>query len=607
MYIKIDSGEKGANTGTVAPLVRYLEKEDRSAKPPRKPLFFDQHSQTIPSDKVTSAIDANTKKLTRKDEKYFMISICPSQRELQHIGGDAQKLIQYARVVMGHYAQGFQRNVTADDLLYFGKVEYTRPFRSTDAAVQQQHVPAGTPKPGLQLHVHIIVSRKDAQGQRKLSPNTNHKQNKGTFQGGFHRKGFFLAAEQAFDRLFAYPRAPHESLTYGRAVPPPEPLDPLVLPLQKALLKARADRPSVALYALRLHRAGITLRLGPAGVAYHVAPRALPLPQPKALPAELDTQQTEHLLARGYTDLLEEREQQVACRGQLLLVKNKAGHTAVSFLLQRHVPTVFAGRPLSAAEQAQLCQRGYTAPLTGFYSRAGRPFTGRLYFDAHNVLHLSFGEAHAPLCPPLTKADDAAAARFVFPKTYMDVTLTPQLCAQLRSPARESEVLEKIVYRYPLADHLHLDAWGKVQHGLPVQLEAGYVVHERALSPAAKLDYSEADTEAVQAALQREAEATAADKALITAVMGRDYAAIGKALQAGASPTLFSAEEYALFPKTLQQALEKPPQTSARHATPTFWQGLRSFFRTTAATPPVPPLDERRKKKRKKNLDPNLN
>ena len=182
MHIKIDQGEKGKNTGTVAPLVQYLEKESA--------CFFDQHRSQITREEVIHAIDHNTKKLGRNDEKYFMITISPSASELHYIQNDVEKLMTYARAVMECYAQGFQRGIAAKDLLYFGKIEYTRAFKERDAEVQHGWVPAETPKPGMQTHIHIIVSRKDQSQRLKLSPNTNHKRNRGTFQGGFSSSAF---------------------------------------------------------------------------------------------------------------------------------------------------------------------------------------------------------------------------------------------------------------------------------------------------------------------------------------------------------------------------------------------------------------------------------
>ena len=83
MHLKIDSGEKGQHTATVQPLVRYLEKEDRACEQP--PVFFDQSRSAVPSEEVIKVIDGNTKKLGCKDEKYFMLTISPSEKELRHL------------------------------------------------------------------------------------------------------------------------------------------------------------------------------------------------------------------------------------------------------------------------------------------------------------------------------------------------------------------------------------------------------------------------------------------------------------------------------------------------------------------------------------------
>ncbi len=65
------------------------------------------------------------------------------------------------------------------------------------------------------MHCHLIVSRKDQAGKKKLSPLTNHKNTtKGTVKGGFDRKNLFQQAEQGFDKLFSYQRQLTETFEY---------------------------------------------------------------------------------------------------------------------------------------------------------------------------------------------------------------------------------------------------------------------------------------------------------------------------------------------------------------------------------------------------------
>ena len=65
------------------------------------------------------------------------------------------------------------------------------------------------------MHCHLIVSRKDQTGKKKLSPLTNHKNTKnGVVKGGFDRVNLFQQAEQGFDKLFGYDRQQSESFDY---------------------------------------------------------------------------------------------------------------------------------------------------------------------------------------------------------------------------------------------------------------------------------------------------------------------------------------------------------------------------------------------------------
>src|SRR5690606_22339580 len=116
-----------------------------------------------------------------------MVTISPSEKELRHIQNNTEQLKDYARAVMEEYAAAFDRGITGADLVYFGKIEHGRKFTGADQAVQLGLVAEGSQKPGLHTHVHIIVSRKDKSQRLKLSPETNHRANRGNFQGGFDK------------------------------------------------------------------------------------------------------------------------------------------------------------------------------------------------------------------------------------------------------------------------------------------------------------------------------------------------------------------------------------------------------------------------------------
>ena len=76
----------------------------------------------------------------------------------------------------------------------------------------------GMKKPGLQTHVHIVVSRKDITNRFSLSPGSKYMESESKLSGktvkrGFKRDQFFEKAEKTFDRLFGYDRNYVETYT----------------------------------------------------------------------------------------------------------------------------------------------------------------------------------------------------------------------------------------------------------------------------------------------------------------------------------------------------------------------------------------------------------
>lgn len=203
------------NKGSAAELSQYLEKENQGKAPHEKEWFFSHDSDKVGAHQVVEALDNNKAKLKKKDAKFYLVNISPSQKELAWIGHDPQKLKTYARKVMDAYARNFNRDIRGEDLMYFGKIEYERRYKGTDPLVQQRKVKSGELKPGDQRHIHIVVSRKDRYNQKQFSPLSNHIHTKsGPIKGGFNRKAFYMEAERQFDKLFDYPRTPEETFLY---------------------------------------------------------------------------------------------------------------------------------------------------------------------------------------------------------------------------------------------------------------------------------------------------------------------------------------------------------------------------------------------------------
>ena len=213
MNVKIAGGSKGvyANQGSCTGLVNYLQHEDlellKAGK--KQELFFDQARDNIRGLEVIKRIDANRAQLGKADAKYYSVIFSPSVKELQHLSSgkpaeQSEKLKAYIRKeAMSEYATGFGKGLTADDILYFGKIHYERGNKGQEN----------------QLHVHLIVSRKDMGNKKKLSPMTNHRgTEKGAVKGGFNREAFVSGIENRFDKSTGYARDLSESFAYCKSV-----------------------------------------------------------------------------------------------------------------------------------------------------------------------------------------------------------------------------------------------------------------------------------------------------------------------------------------------------------------------------------------------------
>lgn len=216
-YVNVTKSEAGGNTGSSSGLVAYLEKENLHQPQTHQERWFNQERDNIRPEEVQKGIDTNVAKLKKTEAKFFLVNISPSEKELAHLGNDPKKLKEYAREVMDQYAQNFKKGIGGEDLRYYGKVEYNRYYKFTDAEVQAGDRKRGEIKEGNHLHVQVIVSRKDHENQMLLSPLNNSSGRNQTHSqkfGQFNQVNFKQSAEQAFDRGFNYQREKEESFGY---------------------------------------------------------------------------------------------------------------------------------------------------------------------------------------------------------------------------------------------------------------------------------------------------------------------------------------------------------------------------------------------------------
>lgn len=106
-------------------------------------------------------------------------------------------------VFIPEYAKNFNKGLSEADIKFYGKIHFDRSRSDNE----------------LNMHCHLIVSRKDQSNKKKLSPLTNHKNTKnGAIRGGFDRVNLFQQAEQGFDKLFGYNRQQSESFDYHNTI-----------------------------------------------------------------------------------------------------------------------------------------------------------------------------------------------------------------------------------------------------------------------------------------------------------------------------------------------------------------------------------------------------
>lgn len=233
MFINITASETGNNKGSSGALVNYLEKENRLQLEKARGLshenWFNGSANDIRRQEVRLKIDHNIAKLGRNDSKFFLINISPSQKELAHLfakygeAGAKEKLKEFSIKVMDEYARNFKRPGinSHKDLLWFGKHENYRYYGFNDKEVKNGTKKKGERKEERQMHIQIIVSRKDISNAIKLSPqNTSKGKNKEHSEklGQFNRTAFKQSGEHLFDRFFDFERGLKDTLVYANTM-----------------------------------------------------------------------------------------------------------------------------------------------------------------------------------------------------------------------------------------------------------------------------------------------------------------------------------------------------------------------------------------------------
>jgi hypothetical protein len=229
MFINISDSKESTNKGSSSTLVHYLEKENRFAKNKEPEYWFNGREIKIDPYVVMTAIDNNIAKLGKADAKFFLVNISPSQKEIaflrEQYGDDGVKdqLKGFAVRVMDAYAQNFKREGinSSEDLVWFAKLENHRYYTHKDPEVKQGLKKRGDRKEGEQMHIQVIVSRKDATNKIKLSPQNNSRGKNAEHSakmGQFDRVAFKQVGESLFDNLFEFDRELKDSMAYANTL-----------------------------------------------------------------------------------------------------------------------------------------------------------------------------------------------------------------------------------------------------------------------------------------------------------------------------------------------------------------------------------------------------
>lgn len=226
MFINITDSKEAANKGSSSGLVHYLEKENRLDQKQQPEYWFNGQQVRIEPYEVKAKIDSNIAKLGSDDAKFFLVNISPSQKEIAFLkaqygeDGAREQMKGLAVRVMDAYARNFNRDSvnSHEDLVWFAKLENYRYYGHKDPEVKKGLKKRGDRKEGEQMHVQVIVSRKDATNSIKLSPMNNSRGRNvehSKKMGQFDRVAFKQSGESLFDSLFSFDRQLKDTLAYA--------------------------------------------------------------------------------------------------------------------------------------------------------------------------------------------------------------------------------------------------------------------------------------------------------------------------------------------------------------------------------------------------------
>ena len=209
MNVKIQSKgiAGGQNTGSCGGYADYLEHENRekveSGMRDFTIPFFNPDAEPVSKSELVKSIDSNTTQLHRDDAKFYSVILSFSDEEVKAMGDNREDILAGVHKVVEGAMDLYAGNFKCDDIRSHADLKYYYTIHE----YRQGFTPG--------LHVHVIVSRKDAANSRKISPMTNHRGgSSGVIKRGFDRDAFYRSCEQMFDNSFDYDRKTEHSYDY---------------------------------------------------------------------------------------------------------------------------------------------------------------------------------------------------------------------------------------------------------------------------------------------------------------------------------------------------------------------------------------------------------
>lgn len=197
----------GHNSGSCGGYANYLEHENKekveAGMEDQQIPFFNPFAEPVGKEEVVRSVDMNTGQLHRDDAKFYSVILSFSDEEVKALGNSREEILANVHDVVENTMDLYAENFHCDGVASHADLKYYYTI----------HEYRGGFAPG--LHVHIIVSRKDATNTFKLSPRTNHRRgSSGVIKRGFDRDAFYRSCERVFDKATGFDRSPDKSYDY---------------------------------------------------------------------------------------------------------------------------------------------------------------------------------------------------------------------------------------------------------------------------------------------------------------------------------------------------------------------------------------------------------